>query len=110
MHPFQPLPAWTWPCQASLTPCAGCVLPPAEREAPTYEYCLRARRGAIGRWSYWEGMGRLLDSNVGANPTVYVIRTSSATEAASILPMTRPRWILIVFSAAPSTPAICLFS
>src|SRR5262249_47804043 len=43
-------------------------------------------------------------------PTFSVIRTSSATEPAPIFCIMRPRWILIVFSAAPSSAAICLFS
>src|SRR6185503_16731999 len=81
--------SWTWQCQASLTPCAGGVLPPAEREDMTrmgsHAYCARTRGGTIRRWSYWEGMGRRMDFRVGASPTAYVIRTSSATEAASIL-------------------------
>jgi hypothetical protein len=51
-----------------------------------------------------------MDSKVGANPTVYVIRTSSATEGRVHLAHDPAAVDLIVFSAAPSAPAICLFS
>ena len=43
-------------------------------------------------------------------PTFCVIRTRSATESACIFFITRPRCTFTVFSAAPSSAAICLLS
>src|SRR5262245_44601698 len=64
----------------------------------------------IGPWSYSIGTPAATQGRGRSRPSFSASRTRSGTVATRILSMTRARWTLMVFSAMPSSPAICLLS